>query len=37
MLVEPLKKSADANIVLTSRPKMGYELADKRLANTRVG
>jgi hypothetical protein len=37
MLAEPLKISADRNIVLTSRPEMGYELAEKRLASTRVG
>jgi hypothetical protein len=33
--VEPLKISADSNIVLTSRPYMGYEVM--RLAKTRVG
>jgi hypothetical protein len=37
MSAEPLKISADRNIVLTSRPEMGYELAEKRLASTRVG
>jgi L-alanine-DL-glutamate epimerase-like enolase superfamily enzyme len=37
MLAEPLKISDDGNIVLTSRPGMGYELAEARLAKTRVG
>jgi L-alanine-DL-glutamate epimerase-like enolase superfamily enzyme len=37
MMAEPLKISPDGNIVLTSRPGMGYELAEKRLASTRVG
>jgi hypothetical protein len=34
---EPLKISVDSNIVLTSRPRMGYELAGAKLAKTRVG
>jgi hypothetical protein len=37
MSAEPLKISEEANIVLTSRPEMGYDLVEKRLATTRVG
>jgi L-alanine-DL-glutamate epimerase-like enolase superfamily enzyme len=37
MMAEPLKISADGNIVLTSKPGMGYELAEERLAKTRIG
>jgi L-alanine-DL-glutamate epimerase-like enolase superfamily enzyme len=37
MMAEPLKISADGNIVLASIPGMGYELAEDRLAKTRIG
>jgi L-alanine-DL-glutamate epimerase-like enolase superfamily enzyme len=37
MMAEPLKISADGNIVLSSLPGMGYALAEDRLEKTRIG
>jgi L-alanine-DL-glutamate epimerase-like enolase superfamily enzyme len=37
MMAEPLKISADGNIVLSSIPGMGYALAEDRLVKTRIG
>jgi L-alanine-DL-glutamate epimerase-like enolase superfamily enzyme len=37
MMAEPLKISAEGNIVLSERPGMGYALDEERLAKTRIG
>jgi D-galactarolactone cycloisomerase len=34
---EPLRVGASGHIVLSERPGMGYELAEERLAATRIG
>ena len=34
---EPLRVDSAGNIVLTDKPGMGYELAEDRLAATRIG
>ena len=37
LMTEPLRVDSSGHIVLTDKPGMGYELAEERLAATRIG